>query len=490
MYKTAGFFYEFDYYLLPENIANVKELEEQYGFRAFETVRYEQEKCMAPYVTEESGRIVQVSVKDYSLAFDTELYVMPQSEYDAKLRENIAKTCPSCHYYINDDNEALTSFYDEISYDNVCYRLAFSSEIPFFLRSDFFWHKFQKMRAKLENLLDKGKTKKARKVFEAVKDGVLLSDSYLVKKDGKYAVCFSAACEEVFCLMVDAVLADKPDDVPAQWEFYPYLKKGVYTYDKKITGFDMKKKPPLYSVEEEDERINLRFSSPKNLRGKRAFIYKESAYLHLAEKIGEDVLLFFCGSRGDAKKDEPLISTEMVARMFENRVTGEITEAYESLYNPLGSVSGESAPGKQLPFRSDTQYFSTRTPQIATEALNGEREPLFERYGFSYAYLYVGGIDVENGGEETEKKISALTYYLTKNVKNKKITATGTGITYYGSGVSLEVIMMDGFSFYEKLRSIAPVLKSFKANLVTLKGGMPLVYECDFNLKLAGQTLS
>ena len=45
------------------------------------------------------------------------------------------------------------------------------------------------------------------------------------------------AREDVYSVMVDAVLQCRTDDIPDTWEFYPYLKKGVFTYNKKETGF-------------------------------------------------------------------------------------------------------------------------------------------------------------------------------------------------------------------------------------------------------------
>ena len=141
MIEKKGLFYEFEYYLLPDDVSSVAELEEKYGHRAFETVRYEQKTCMAPYVTGESERIETISVSDYSLAFDATLFVLPQKEYDAKLRENIAKTCPSCHYSTDYGDENISTHYDEISYDNVCYRHSIDGEFPYFARAAFFWEK-------------------------------------------------------------------------------------------------------------------------------------------------------------------------------------------------------------------------------------------------------------------------------------------------------------------------------------------------------------
>lgn len=110
-----------------------------------------------------------ISVSDYSLAFDATLFVLPQKEYDAKLRENIAKTCPSCHYYTDDGADDISTHYDEISYDNVCYRHSIDGEFPYFARAAFFWEKFAAARGKLEKLLDKGKVKAAKKLFETTR---------------------------------------------------------------------------------------------------------------------------------------------------------------------------------------------------------------------------------------------------------------------------------------------------------------------------------
>lgn len=491
MTEKKGLFYEFEYYLLPDDVSSVAELEAKYGHRAFETVRYEQKTCMAPYVTDESGRIETLSVSDYSLAFDAPLYVLPQKEYDAKLRENIAKTCPSCHYYTDDGNEDLSGHYDEISYDNVCYRHSIGGEFPYFARAAFFWEKFAASREKLEKLLDKGKIKAAKKLFETIKAGAVISDSFLFKRGDIYTVCFVGAREDVYSVMVDAVLQCKGEEVPGTWEFYPYLKKGVYTYNKKESGFDMKKTPPLFSVTEDDGWIRLHFAAPEKYSKKRAWLYKEAAYLYLCELMGEDLLLFFTNERGDAEKGEPLISADAVCRMFESRVTDEIKEQYpESLYRPLARLEGANAPGKDLPFRADTQYFATVAPSISMPALSGEKELVHEEYGFTYGYLYVGGLDFDNDAEGTEKKMKALMHYLTEGKNKNVVSAASMGSTYYTSGVSLEFLMLDGHSLYEKFRLLSPVLKKMGAKLVVLKCGQPLVYDCENGPRIASETLS
>ena len=491
MIEKKGLFYEFEYYLLPDDVSSVAELEEKYGHRAFETVRYEQKTCMAPYVTGESERIETISVSDYSLAFDATLFVLPQKEYDAKLRENIAKTCPSCHYYTDDGDEDISTHYDEISYDNVCYRHSIDGEFPYFARAAFFWEKFAAARGKLEKLLDKGKVKAAKKLFETIKAGAVISDSFLFKKGDVYTVCFVGAREDVYSVMVDAVLQCRTDDIPDTWEFYPYLKKGVFTYNKKETGFDMKKTPPLFSVKEEDGWFRLHFAAPERYSKKRAWMYKEAAYLYLCEQMGEDLMLFFTNERGDAEKGEPLISAEAVCRMFESRVTDEIKEQYpESLYRPIARMDGQNAPGKDLPFRGDTQYFTTAAPSISIPALSGEQSLLHEEYGFTFGYLYVGGLDFDNDTENAEKVMATLAHYMSGGKKKNSVSAASTGATYYTSGFSLEFLMLDGHSLYEKFRLLAPVLKKFGARLVVLKGGRPLVYDCEYGPRIASETLS
>ncbi|MFQ7036107.1 MAG: hypothetical protein ACLRTQ_10780 [Candidatus Borkfalkia sp.] len=291
MIEKKGLFYEFKP-SAPDDVSSVAELEEKYGHRAFETVRYEQKTCMAPYVTGESERIETISVSDYSLAFDATLFVLPQKEYDAKLRENIAKTCPSCHYYTDDGDEDISTHYDEISYDNVCYRHSIDGEFPYFARAAFFWEKFAAARGKLEKLLDKGKVKAAKKLFETIKAGAVISDSFLFKKGDVYTVCFVGAREDVYSVMVDAVLQCRTDDIPDTWEFYPYLKKGVFTYNKKETGFDMKKTPPLFSVKEEDGWFRLHFAAPERYSKKRAWMYKEAVPVPVrADGRGFDAVL-------------------------------------------------------------------------------------------------------------------------------------------------------------------------------------------------------
>lgn len=491
MIEKKGLFYEFEYYLLPDDVSSVAELEEKYGHRAFETVRYEQKTCMAPYVTGESERIETISVSDYSLAFDATLFVLPQKEYDAKLRENIAKTCPSCHYYTDDGDEDISTHYDEISYDNVCYRHSIDGEFPYFARAAFFWEKFAAARGKLEKLLDKGKVKAAKKLFETIKAGAVISDSFLFKKGDVYTVCFVGAREDVYSVMVDAVLQCRTDDIPDTWEFYPYLKKGVFTYNKKETGFDMKKTPPLFSVKEEDGWFRLHFAAPERYSKKRAWMYKEAAYLYLCEQMGEDLMLFFTNERGDAEKGEPLISAEAVCRMFESRVTDEIKEQYpESLYRPIARMDGQNAPGKDLPFRGDTQYFTTAAPSISIPSLSGEQSLLHEEYGFTFGYLYVGGLNFDNDTENAEKVMATLAHYMSGGKKKNSVSAASTGATYYTSGFSLEFLMLDGHSLYEKFRLLAPVLKKFGARLVVLKGGRPLVYDCENGPRIASETLS
>lgn len=222
----------------------------------------------------------------------------------------------------------------------------------------------------------------------------------------------------------------------------------------------MKKTPPLFSVKEEDGWFRLHFAAPERYSKKRAWMYKEAAYLYLCEQMGEDLMLFFTNERGDAEKGEPLISAEAVCRMFESRVTDEIKEQYpESLYRPIGAHGRQNAPGKDLPFRGDTQYFTTAAPSISIPALSGEQSLLHEEYGFTFGYLYVGGLDFDNDTENAEKVMATLAHYMSE-AKRKTPFRRLLRRDLLHVRVQSGILMLDGHSLYEKFRLLAPVLKS------------------------------
>ena len=99
-------------------------------------------------------------------------------------------------------------------------------------------------------------------------------------------------------------------------------------------------------------------------------------------------------------------------------------------------------------------------------------------------------LDFDNDTENAEKVMATLAHYMSGGKKKNSVSAASTGATYYTSGFSLEFLMLDGHSLYEKFRLLAPVLKKFGARLVVLKGGRPLVYDCENGPRIASETLS
>lgn len=90
-----------DYYTFPEGISDLK------GFVAFANAHYHQfvkmtmyasELCVSPFFIAEEARPVYVNVSDIQSLGEIEATILPQAEYDTRLKQVVQSKCIHCKY--------------------------------------------------------------------------------------------------------------------------------------------------------------------------------------------------------------------------------------------------------------------------------------------------------------------------------------------------------------------------------------------------------
>ena len=119
--KTPAFFYDNQYYLLPENYPSVEAMEDAVadGFQEITLTRLNDTKCMSPYFSDKAPEKVTVTLDPEKPLFPCEVELMTQAEYDDRLRKVVCAFCPGCPNF--GDAEDLTGHHEEISLDSVCF---------------------------------------------------------------------------------------------------------------------------------------------------------------------------------------------------------------------------------------------------------------------------------------------------------------------------------------------------------------------------------
>mgnify|MGYP000978514160 FL=1 len=152
-----AFFYDYKYYLLPENCADTEDVKRLKGT---EVVRLKEENCMAPDFIRESMSEEFLEILEPSRIFPVSVNLNTREEYDELLKKQVEKRCAGCRRY-GGNSEDLTGHHREISLAGVCYSREDETDIPSFSRfAEWLWEVLAEETNELASLIDKGEQKK------------------------------------------------------------------------------------------------------------------------------------------------------------------------------------------------------------------------------------------------------------------------------------------------------------------------------------------
>ena len=236
---AKAFFYQNEYYLLPEDSTDTDTLLWRHGDgKPFTVVHLAEKKCMAPYFTLKSKRQVKLRLNRDSVIYPCEVEILSQKEYNARLRALVRATCEGCPNFggVDETEASLEGHHEEMSLDGVCfYRAAAESDDPdfFFVNS---WIQQTVMRFRelhLEEMLDRGEIEAAEE-----KLSLLIAETayhpvppiWLAKneKTGGYEAYTTAVFDDMDALMMEHMFGELSKAYSVGWTFYAGLPRGFY----------------------------------------------------------------------------------------------------------------------------------------------------------------------------------------------------------------------------------------------------------------------
>lgn len=498
-----AFFYDYKYYLLPDEFQSVEALKEQ---KVVEVKRLKEELCMAPDFIYESIETELLTIEAPERVFPAEVNLYTSKEYDEILRKQVDVVCQNCERYVDDGDESLDGHHREISLDGVCYLKRTEEEYWSFSRcARAAWYWIAQRTDELEKCIDENNQDKIQEIVAEELDKFFLPNKIYggVDENGKYFLAFYACDYGVYgiknVLGMLAYVANHETSPMAEagWKVYPFLPKGMLPTTKTP---DYITHPPRFfmNVDEDTEGVNLCVYEPDLAASdeETELRIRDALYEYVCYCVGEDTLLAGCDSyevvdeipEGMAEATAQEVEEALLKRARPENMTESIFPAHR-----FRDAYEEGTEPEMLPFKKGLQFAMTVCPEMGPEKLDESKEggnTMFEDFGIVYAYLYL-----PNGNEvDVETKRDVLLWYLNEldqypepiNDKDSYGYIAPVGWTVTAEGLCNDAMVFDEKAFFRWMRHLTPVLKGLNVKIVTVKRSGTVVYEPDYRIAAEG----
>lgn len=229
--KSPAFFYDNQYYLLPEGYDTAEALADavEDGLGELTLPRLNDTKCMAPYFSDKAPEAVRITLDPEKPLFPCEVELMTQAEYDDRLRKVVTAFCPGCRNFGGDADD-LTGHHEEISLDSVCFiRDHKEGTYPVNVWMDSFVDFFDPEA--YGQLIDNGQYEEAAERWEAELSQTaidMVPPVYFTKEDGKYALYATTYLEHEDRLLMEYLMKQLNEAYSDTWIFKHYLPRGYF----------------------------------------------------------------------------------------------------------------------------------------------------------------------------------------------------------------------------------------------------------------------
>ena len=495
-----AFFYEYRYYLLPEDCAGTEDLPEG----EFEAKRLREDDCLAPDFVFDNISAEKLCIRDREKVFPVSVNLYTRGEYDEQLRNQVRRKCEGCVRYSGscEGEDGLSGHYREMSLSGVCYirqregdSLGSGPSFSEWIR--IFWYFCEPMLDRLAGWAEKDDQRSVNRALNKILTRFFYPfEFYCGKEDGQYCLCFSAwTCHPdaraVACLLAEEGSGEDSPLSGKGWKVYPYFPKGVY---KPRLRPDYFRRPPRMFCGPNDDfsEICILDKEADRWTEQQQIGRKKALYRYLCSTIGEDVLL--AGS-------ESVSFTAQVPEGREEVTAEELAERIAKNVRPYAGENGEKifppvyyfrpnpeaeAERKPLPFKGDTIEWVTVCCGLGPECPQEGERAYLEEAGIVYAYLFFPAND---GGAEKyriwDEYISGLSGYPAEMPPGTGLYAKTVGSCLTGGGIAVDYMVTDEGEFYRVLSALSPVLKGLGAKIVTVKKEGVIVYDPGYVIRPA-----
>lgn len=488
---TKAIFYEYKYYLYPENCSSLKDIA---ALGEYEFKRLKEEYCMAPDFVYKSIVSERVNLSDEAHLFDVEVKLYTREEYDKLLTEQVKAHCFGCANFGGDPSD-LEGHHSEISLDGSCYlRESKGGHWSYARCADYFWGIIANNAKFLEKLIDSGNQKKLNMLINnELKHFSFPLRFYGKKIDGTYNLFISTAdfytpvALNVIAFLVAVANREHGSFSGTGWKISAQVPAGV------IKGKGYKDNEPaayLYEISDNRYVACIKHRAYQNAKKRIKLIGKLNAYLNA--ELGEDVV---CNVIEDydvvpVYAEETALTATALKREIRNAydrqysdIFGDVKPAfpYAQTYGINEEVNSDQPKPRFLPFKEYVVSGVSGAIDVTMttyDLLEAERKPVWVSI-LNYFYLYV---PVKEGVETVQWYLANahLVPEPIRDPENDLPCAWNFGVADCGDrGGIIEMLVADDKKTFGSLRRIAPVLNSFGVKLVTVSGKVD-VYNCGY----------
>lgn len=498
-----AFFYDYKYYLLPEDCESVEELKTK---KVVEVKRLKEELCMAPNFVYESIETELLTIEAPERIFPVEVDLYTSKEYDEILRKQVRSVCQNCIRYQDDGTEDLDGHHREIALDGTCY-LKETEDEPwaFSFCAKVAWNRIAKKSEELKAYVDENNQEKIQEIVAAELDKFFLPNTIYggTDENGKYFLAFYAndyalhGVKAVLKMLAYVANHEKSLMRAEGWTVHPFMPKGMLPPSRNP---DYVSAPPriFLKVDEESEDVSIRIYEPKlaDADEETEIWIGNAAYEYLCYCVGEDAFLAGCSefyTTEEIPQDMQEVGAEELYKALLKRAETGDGDEIQFPAPRFGFAYEDGEEPEMLPFKDGMQFVMSICPEMAPQKLDENKEggnTLFESFGIVYAYLYL-----PNGNEvDVDTRREALTWYLAElDSYPQPISDIDTygymqmsGFLLAQEGACYDVMVFEEKAFFRWMRHLTPVLKGLNVKIVTVKRSGTVVYEPDYRIAAEG----
>lgn len=465
-------FYNFKYYILPDEYADLSAVEDGAEIRA---KRLKEELCMAPNFVYESIEEETLTVENAKLLCPVKVNLYTHEEYDKILAEQVHRVCPGCRRYIDNDDPTLDGHHREISLDGVCYEREDGNAAPYSTRVWWFYDDLKEHLDELAKCIDKGDNKKFDKICKECARYIQAPEKFIGGvKDGKYSIYMLAGLDSSFVATLLAYTAA----VGAQkniglsdvgWQISPYLPAGVKKYKGKIK--DETKLAALVPADGYGDKYEIKLYCKDESDKKRDAAFVDFC-AYMTDKVGEKLLLNGMRTVEFTDSNDDFLTAVQVVEKFSAIENGQRKTF------PPGVYIGWSAKDGALPYRRSCEGLTVCS---ALSAIAAEAN-LAENFSFNglmaYAYVFVPATEdnvseimqVVGGYLAGEDKVPEPLLYAEDFTPS--LRQLGAFMCYSDEdiidGIAFECLVTDEKAFFRFIKILTPVLTRYGARIVVV----------------------
>lgn len=486
--QIKAFFYDYKYYLFPEDCASLDELKKKKSVTA---MRLKEELCMAPDFIYESMAEETLEIEAPERLFEVPATLRTHEEYDEILHKQVDRVCHGCERYIDDGKPELNGHHREMSLNGACYERRSEDESwDFATCVEVFWYRISRRLDLFGSLIDKNNQKKINALFNKELSKFFFPVKvYGGVQDGKYCLMFAHdynhmhIVRKILAYMAEVAAQEVCEMKKAGWEVFPCRQKGAYRYEGKT---DFKKVKARIVQAEVPSGIAVELYSPKELGEKKTSALFQDLFDYLSGHLGEKAVQALVTECSVVSEDEGMTPVCELLPALEERCAEREEGGYPApVY--FGGVRGDGT--ENFPFREKITEGVTDCPDM-TFLSPEERQNAWWLNMAQFFYLYVPRPAQEMG--------ETVGWYLANGKLVPEPLRDSDSGTLIGGGTGMCVCGEDAFiidcfvasekSFYRALRIMAPVLGSLGAKLITVKEEGVAVYSCGYDFTLIENT--